>query len=530
LADIDAYNKHKYFEPMYNTAINNNSLQLKPPLMQMPSLSVIRPSTNQLLEMIKPFQIKALQQQQNPGKGTPVKNSFTKPYTPLMTITLPPYQLPNYNNLLPSTCSQSQQKLCTDDTCRVCYENSFASIGYGRPQAWSAENQEIPRNVKSNRSRIKFWFDCPNKCGHRFERYIRNTVESIKHDLESENKSVRPFLCGYCCDNEVCSDDSCQKCLVTSLLLHPMGYWWSDHKVNGINLNGEWTPRMVSSTSNFSAWFQCEYCFHLVLKPEIRRIGRDPETGLLIDLRCPYCCNGQKKFCEAQDCLYCYLKSVAGHERMSKCWIDSKNALPKHQVARGCNANCWFLCDICKKEFYMEPNNILSGQWCGACSRAKTEKFLGEWLTTNYPDLTFIHDKSTEWSGTGYSQGKYRYDFRCEEIKTIVELDGPQHFEQTSNWDPPEKTQRSDFNKMNKSFEFNYATIRLPQLDVQNNVDNWEAKLKYSISICQDQNPQIWCIGKIYVDLDYKKKWLNHNNGTETYPLAYVTPVNKQLL
>jgi hypothetical protein len=527
LTDIDAYNKHQYFEPMYSNAINNKRLQLKPPRMQMPSLSVIRPSTNQLLKMIRPFQIKALQQQNNPGKGKPIKNSFTKPYTPLMPITLPPYQLPTYNHLLPTACTQSQNNLCTDDTCKVCYENSFASVGYGRPQAWSAENQLIPRNMKSNSSRVKYWFDCPNNCGHRFEREIHNIVAGIKEDLANKSKLIRPFVCGYCCGNEVCSDDSCQKCLTASLSLHPMGDCWSDHKVNGIDLNGEWTPRMISSTSNFSAWFQCENCFHLVLKTEIRRMKKDTQTGLSVDLRCPYCCPQQKKFCEAQDCLYCYSKSVAGHERMSKCWIDSKNPLPKHQVARGCNSNCWFLCDVCHKEFYNEPNNLLRGQWCGHCSRAKTEKLLGEWLTTNYPQLTFIYDKSTKWSGTGYSQGSYRFDFRCEAIKTIIELDGPQHFKQTSNWASPEKNQLCDFNKMNQSFGQDYTTIRLPQVDVQDNVGNWEATLKSTIAISQDHSPQIWCIGKDYVDHEYKKKWLNHNNGIDKYILAYVTPVTQ---
>ena len=51
------------------------------------------------------------------------------------------------------------------------------------------------------------------------------------------------------------------------------------------------------------------------------------------------------------------------------------------------------------------------------------EKKLGKTLDTIFPDEIFIHDKAVPNSGT-----MKRPDYRCDNLKLIVEFDGPQHY------------------------------------------------------------------------------------------------------
>ena len=59
----------------------------------------------------------------------------------------------------------------------------------------------------------------------------------------------------------------------------------------------------------------------------------------------------------------------------------------------------------------------------------------------------------------------------------IIELDGPQHFRQVSNWTSHEFTQIRDVYKMNKCLEHGISMIRLAQLDVFQDKNNWKVRL-----------------------------------------------------
>jgi very-short-patch-repair endonuclease len=207
-----------------------------------------------------------------------------------------------------------------------------------------------------------------------------------------------------------------------------------------------------------------------------------------------------------------------------------------HQLIMNHTKKCWFACDDCGHDFEMLPNNIVNGQWCPDCYN-KTEGNLFKWLNKTFVGYIWVRNKSTKWSNTHHLDTEkhpvtekvvkgttYRFDFRCDELKLIIELDGRQHWDQVWSWTPPEATRLNDNRKMELSFNHGYTTIRIFQQDVYSDKNNWDQALKLAIQLYHKDEPQIWCIGKIYHERDYRQKWLDYNKD---HKLCEVTYINK---
>jgi very-short-patch-repair endonuclease len=76
---------------------------------------------------------------------------------------------------------------------------------------------------------------------------------------------------------------------------------------------------------------------------------------------------------------------------------------------------------------------------------------------------------------------KLPYDFCIPEYKTIIELDGPQHFHQVSNWSSAEDQFENDKYKEECANENGYSVIRLLQEDVFYDTYDWVKELCDSI-------------------------------------------------
>jgi very-short-patch-repair endonuclease len=74
-----------------------------------------------------------------------------------------------------------------------------------------------------------------------------------------------------------------------------------------------------------------------------------------------------------------------------------------------------------------------------------------------------------DWCRNDESRRCLPFDFLIEEYKIFIELDGPQHFTQVSNWRSPEEQQRIDKYKMECANHHGYSIIRVLQEDVLNN-------------------------------------------------------------
>jgi very-short-patch-repair endonuclease len=69
------------------------------------------------------------------------------------------------------------------------------------------------------------------------------------------------------------------------------------------------------------------------------------------------------------------------------------------------------------------------------------------------------------------------FDFCVEEYKIIIELDGPQHFQQIANWSSPEEQFKKDKYKEKCANENGYSVIRLLQEDVFYDTYDWLTEL-----------------------------------------------------
>jgi len=98
-----------------------------------------------------------------------------------------------------------------------------------------------------------------------------------------------------------------------------------------------------------------------------------------------------------------------------------------------------------------------------------TETKLGVILETLYPEMEFIHNKIVPNSGL-----RSRPDYRCEELKLIVEFDGHYHFTNP-------KTILSDVTKDNAYESMGYTVIRIPYF-IQ--INRHTAKLFFDSSKC----------------------------------------------
>ncbi|QGR54188.1 nuclease [Moumouvirus maliensis] len=340
-----------------------------------------------------------------------------------------------------SWCSYcSNKKLCGDLNCNICLDKSFLSSD--KAEFWSEDNNIAPFEVLKKSSK-KYMFDCD--CGHSF---------STRLDLLSQNK-----WCAYCSNNKLCDNLKCKTCFEKSFVNHSKVKYWSD--LNKIN------PRNVFKHACKKYIFNCD-CGH--------------SFSIRLDLLsqnkwCPYCTN--KILCDKKKCDMCFNKSFASSKK-SKFFVETKTK-PRN-IFKACAKKYKFECEN-NHIFLISPNCIKKGRWCPRCVN-KTEEKLHKWLEDNC-----YNPKSQakfEWCK---SKTYLPFDFCLEDFKILIELDGPQHFKQISNWESPDIVREKDIHKMKLAVNNGYTIIRLLQEDVWRDSLDWQSYLSRKI-YCR-KNPKI---------------------------------------
>ena len=115
----------------------------------------------------------------------------------------------------------------------------------------------------------------------------------------------------------------------------------------------------------------------------------------------------------------------------------------------------WWICSSGHCYQTVVANRCGLGNGCPKC-KYKTEKLLLEFLITKYSDV--VHQFKI--------CGNSSFDFYIPSLRTIIELDGIQHFTQVSNWTGCEENLRRDVVKMKMAIETGYRVIRISQPDV----------------------------------------------------------------
>jgi hypothetical protein len=345
-------------------------------------------------------------------------------------------------------------KLCNSDICSFCYNKSFASSI--RSQYWSTLNNTVPRSVMKY-SHKKYIFNC-NKCTHQF---------SISLDkIEHENA-----WCPYC-SNKLCNDNECSICFNNSFANHPRAKYWS--------IDNDITPRDVRRSSSKKYKFNCDACSHTFIAP-LNNVCRTSW--------CPYCCVNSTTICEDDSCNRCFNKSFASYPLIDR-WSPNNILIPR-QVFKKTDKKYLFICNNCNLEYSIRLLSMVYGSGCSYCKN-KTEKILYDWLIKEYN--TIIFQPKYDWCKNPKTNRHLPFDFEYNNI--IIELDGPQHFRQVSNWRSPEEQLELDKYKMQCAINNNKCIIRLLQINVLQNINNWTDKLKDSIStLLITSDPSICYIG-----------------------------------
>ena len=341
-------------------------------------------------------------------------------------------------------------KLCYNDNCNLCFEKSFVS--HEKSQYWNKEkNGDInPRNITKG-TNSKYWFNCV-LCNHTFDTAISGIT-----------RKNEPRWCNYCVNRKLCEDDNCKICFEKSFVSHEKSQYWNKEK------NGDVNPRKVFKCSKTRCWFDCVVCNH-TFESTLNDITSKRPTW------CPYCTN--KNMCLEDNCIYCYNKSFASHEK-SKYWNTERNGETNPRKLFKCSSNkYWFDCDKCSHTFEGGLNHITNKnepRWCPFCNN-KTEGKLYKIMKEIYPSISY--QLRVDWcKNVSYLP----YDFYILNLNIIIELDGPQHFRQIMDWKSPEEQNKTDKYKEKCANENGYSIIRILQEDVFNDNYDWKTELVNNI-------------------------------------------------
>lgn len=336
----------------------------------------------------------------------------------------------------------NRKKICKkEENCQKCQDVSFSK--HPKSLFWSKENPKPPEEFY-NSSNKKALFDC-DVCGHMFLQVI-NKVSREKN----------PNWCGYCGKRQLCPNDKeCLWCFEHSFASHERAKFWSEK-------NLPITPRDVKCGTHDYYWFKCGDCNH----------DFEARMDHVTDKKEPSWCNfcGGNELCKDENCLWCFEHSFASHEK-AKFW-SKINTIAARQVRRCSLEKYLFECGDCKKDFSVRLNLATKGSWCPKC-RYKTEKKVLKFLEEHFSSV--FYQLRVNWCRSEKTGKFLPFDFCIG--KTIIELDGPQHFRQVSNWQPPEITQASDRYKEEKAKENGYRVVRLVQEDIWKDSFDWKGFL-----------------------------------------------------
>ncbi len=146
-----------------------------------------------------------------------------------------------------SYCCNPPQKICNDNDCNFCFEQSFAS--HLKSKYWSKNNVDkignfiSPRQIFKKSDTNKYLFFC-DICNHEFERLPYNI---------QENSNMTH--CIYCVipAKILCNDIECSFCFERSFASVEKSKYWSN--------KNELNPRQLIKGNNNKFKFKCE-CMH----------------------------------------------------------------------------------------------------------------------------------------------------------------------------------------------------------------------------------------------------------------------------
>ena len=350
------------------------------------------------------------------------------------------------------------RKLCDEEKCDECFRRSFSSDI--RSQFWSVKNI-LPARLVFKNSRLKRIFDC-DKCGHEFDIILANVWGGNQ-------------WCQYCGGQKLCDKLDCKMCFEKSFASISLVKYWSKENTQD--------PRMLFKSCIALCKFDC-LCGH-TFESRLSKITAGDW--------CPYCCIPLRKLCDNEKCELCFKNSFASSDR-AKYWSSENKKTPR-QVSLHNAEKYIFNCEVCHESFPSAPSHVYEGKWCPNCKNKTEAKlfiflqtlFSRNEITKQFKFLELLSEHNRKWP----------FDFSIPHLMIIIELDGPQHFRQISNWQSPEVAVKRDVIKMKYALTKGYTIIRLLQTDVWDDTNNW--KIELIKNLVYNDNPHIIYLTKTYI-------------------------------
>lgn len=331
-------------------------------------------------------------------------------------------------------CASPPKKICIHD-----------SLRYNFPDIADQLHPEYNDNVNAidimTHSHKVYWWLCPNTC-----------KMGCKHEWRvSVDKRVSGTGCPYCVHNPklLCEHMSIK-------YTHPeISEQW--HPI----LNGDKLPSQFSSGSHEYVWWLCpSKCPNGCSHEWQTRIHK----RCISERNCPFCVN-QRVLCE-------HVSIAFSHPSISSMWHTTKNIeITPSMFISGSRKKVWWICNKNNThEWEASIYRVINGSGCPHCKH-KTETKLLDYLKCKFPDVQ--SQFRPDWCKNPKTGCILPFDFFIPSIDLIVELDGPQHFRQISNWDCYKNTIRKDAFKMNCAFGRGLSVMRLVQEEILDATNQW---------------------------------------------------------
>ena len=343
-------------------------------------------------------------------------------------------------------------------------KSPFSEVPYSKN--WHPNKNTLTPDQVSKWDDNHYYFVCDKQdCKHEFS--------AAPHNI-SQGKG-----CPFCANKRLCKDDNCKPCWEKSFASSQYAQFW-DCEVNKGN------PRDYFMNCNSVFGFICDKCKH--------SFNQSPNniSNPKVLAWCPFCAS--KRLCKDDNCKPCWEKSFASSQ-YAQFWDCEVNKGNPRDYFMNCNWGFGFICDKYKHSFKMPLNSVTQGSWCSFCKK-KSEGKLNLFFINN--DFKVNKQLRFDWCrnpDTGYY---FPVDFQINE-NIILELDGPQHFIQVSNWRDPVLQQERDMYKMECAINNGFHVIRILQTDVWYDKNNWGERLIDAIHKLEKKSEQyeteIICIG-----------------------------------
>lgn len=175
---------------------------------------------------------------------------------------------------------------------------------------------------------------------------------------------------------------------------------------------------------------------------------------------------------QGASCPQCGIKKVSksltlAPEYLIELYNSEKEVLLNpYEYINNSELNLKFVCPECGRTFTTSKSNYDSGKKrCDVCTKRKSS---GEYLIEEFLKSHDIQFKSEYRFDDCRDEKPLPFDFYLEELNTIIEFDGQQHFEATYGWERLIKTKEHDLIKDIYCKENGIKLIRIPYWDGRN--------------------------------------------------------------